>query len=297
MLIYPEGRDSALSSALIIRSVLRSDLVPIPQNVELELRDTPETRLIKEGGIVKVGRQEAEFIVVKNAPSGDTGKTSNNQPVRTRKIVGLLASCASVAKRAQKSTIRYGASLGEIYRACGAQLKIDSDFTVPVFACYKGMTPSFEIAKALQEEAGALVMTRGRIEFRRLAELVKAEPIATLREDSTEAVESEFLEQHLVPFAFSTGDDGAFLSGRAEGGHGVLYRPRADVRILNNLGLALIMRRVVQSDFAPHIMAGHRFDVAGTAYVVITAAHCYTGGADGDGGEQYTRLWLGEVRK
>jgi hypothetical protein len=297
VLIYPEGQTSAIRGDLIVRVVLRSDLTPIPQTVEIELRDAPETQALTEGSRIRAGRQELEFLIVKNAGSGDSGKTSGDQPVKTRSIVGLLASCAPIARRTQRSTVRYNAALGDIYRACGAQVRIESDFTVPVFACYKGMTPSFEVAKALQEEAGALVLENGRIAFRRLAELIKSDPVATLREDSTQSVESQFLEQHLVPFAFSTGPDAGFLTGRAEGGHGVLYRPRADVRILNNLGTALIMRRKVQSAFAPHVLAGMRFDVAGKPLVVITAAHCFEGGADGDGGQQYTRLWLGEVTK
>lgn len=297
MLVYPQGSDSALSGDLIIRVVLRSDLTPMPQTVEVEVRDSAQTRSIKSGSLIKVGRQGAEFLVVKNGSSGDMGRTSGDMAIKTRSIVGLLASCAPVAQRTQRSIVRYGASLGEIYRACGAQVRIDSDFTVPAFACYKGMTPSFEIAKALQEEAGALVMDHGRIAFRRLTEMLQAKPIATLREDSTRSMNSGFLEQHLVPFAFSTGPDAGFVTGRAEGGHGVLYRPRADTRILNNLGTALIMRRKVPSEFAPHILAGMRFDVAGKPMVVITAAHRFEGGADGDGGQQDTQLWLGEVAR
>lgn len=297
MLIYPEGQDTPIRGDLLIRCVLRSDLTPIPQSVEIEFREATETLALTEGSRIKVGRQGAEFLIIKNSPSGDTGLTAGEKPVRKRSIVGLLDSCAPIAKRTQRSIIRNSASLGEIYRACGAQVKIDSEFTVQNFACFKGMTPSFEIAKALQEEAGVLVLVRGRVSFRRLTELLKSDPVVTLREDSTESVNSEFLEQHLVPFAFSTDAAAAFVTGRAEGGHGVMYRPRADVRTLNNLGTALIMRRKLQSDFAPHVLAGMRVDVAAKPMVVITAAHCFEGGADGDGGQQYTRLWLGEVNQ
>ena len=295
MLVYPPGSSSALRSDLLVRAVLRSDLVPIPQTVELELRDTLDTEPFTEGAVIKVGREEAEFLIVKTSPGGDSGKVQGDRPMKTRKVVGLLASCAAIAQRTQRSIVRYGASLGEIYRACGAQVRIEQDFSVGVFACYKGMTPSFEIAKALQEEAGALVLVDGKVAFRRLEQMLEGEPASTLREDSAEAVKSEFLERHAVPFAFSTAADSSFTAGRAESGRGVLYRPRADIRTLNNLGKALITRRKVRSDFAPHIMAGMRFDVAGAPHAVITAAHCFDGGADGGGGEQYTRLWLGEV--
>jgi hypothetical protein len=241
------------------------------------------------------GRDGAEYLIVKNSPGGFTPYTQGDQPVATRKMVGLLASCAPIAQRAQRSIVRKGASLGEIYRACGAQVRIEQDFSVGVFACYKGMTPSFEIAKALQEEAGALVLSSGRVAFRRLDELMKSDPVATLREDSLEGMESDFLERHLVPFAFTTDDDGAVLSTKGETGRGVLYRPRADTKILNNLGTALVTRRKGRSTFAPHINAGMRINIGTTPYVVITAAHIEDVGADGGGGEQYSQVWLGEV--
>ncbi|MBC7621250.1 MAG: hypothetical protein H7293_20075 [Candidatus Saccharibacteria bacterium] len=297
MLVYPAGQSDPIRGDLIIRTVLRSDLTPIPQTVELQFRESAETLALKEGSVMRVGRQGAEFLIVKNSPGGDTGLVAGNQSIRGRAVVGLLASCAPIAQRTQRAIYRRGASLGEIYRACGAQVRIESEFTIDTFCCLKGMTPSFEVAKALQEEAGVLVYVDSRVAFRRLSELLKTTAVVTLNEDSTESVHSEFLEQHHVPFAFSTGVDGGFLSGRAEGGHGVMYRPRADVRILNNLGTALIMRRKLQSDFAPHVLAGMRVDIASKPMVVITAAHCEDGGADGGAGQQYTRLWLGELVK
>lgn len=295
MLIYPEGATSALRSDLVVRAIIRSDLTPVPQTIELEVREAVDTQALRLGSTMRAGRDAAEFIVVKNSPGGLAAYTQGDRPVATRKLVGLLASCAPIAQRTQRSIVRYGASLGEIYRACGAQVRIEQDFSVQVFACYKGMTPSFEIAKALQEEAGALVFAGGRVAFRRLDELLASEPVVTLREDSLEGVESDFLERHLVPFAFTTDANGATVSTRGELGRGVMYRPRADVKTLNNLSTALVTRRKGSSTYAPHIQAGMRINVGSTPYVVITAAHVEDGGADGGAGEQYTQLWMGEV--
>lgn len=297
MLIYAADSASAVRNDMIVRSVLRSDLTPVPQTVEIEMREGADTAALTLGSVMRAGREEAQFVIIKNSPGGASAYTQGDQPVATRKIVGLLASCAPIAQRTQRSIVRYGASLGEIYRACGAQVRIDQDFSVGVFACLKGMTPSYEIAKALQEEAGALVFSGGKVAFRRLDELLKSDPVATLREDSMVGVESDFLERHMLPFAFSTDPGGAVISTRSELARGVLYRPRADTKTLNNLSTALVMRRKGRSTLAPHIQAGMRINVAGTAYVVITAAHVEEAGADGGGGEQYTQLWLGEVVK
>lgn len=293
MLIYPEGAASALRGDLIVRSVLRSDLTPVPQTIELEVRETVDTEPLRLGSKMRVG--PTEFVVVKSSPGELAANPQGDRPVVTRKLIGLLASCAPIAQRTQRSIVRYGASLGEIYRACGAQVRIEQDFSVGVFACYKGMTPSFEIAKTLQEEAGVLVFANGRVSFRRLDELIKSDPVITLREDSLEGVESDFLERHLVPFAFSTNPAGAIIATRSEAGRGVMYRPRADTRTLNNLSAALVMRRKGSSTLAPQVQAGMRINVGTTPYVAITAAHVVDVGPDGADVEQYTKLWLGEV--
>lgn len=297
MLIYPPGSDNPLRGDLLVRAVLRSDLTPIPQTVEFEVRDTPDSAGIKVGAVCRVGRERFEFLIIKKLAGGDDGRTQGDRPVKSNQFVGILASCAPVASCLQRSVVRYGSSLGDIYRACGAQVRIDSDFSVGVFACYKGMVPTFEIAKALQEEAGALIVTNGRVSFRRLADMTAGPAVISMKEDSTLAVNSDFIERHSVPFAFSTNAAGGFEVGRAESSRGVMYRPRATPRILNNLSTALIMRRKAQSSFAPHIMAGMRVNVADVPFVIITAAHVFEAGGDGQEGEQATRLWLGQVVK
>ena len=52
---------------------------------------------------------------------------------------------------------------------------------MPVFGCYIGMLPTFEIAKVLQEEGAAIFYAGGKLQFRRLAELA-ASPAQDRRE-------------------------------------------------------------------------------------------------------------------
>ncbi len=297
MLIYPPGSNNPIRGDLLVRDVFRSDLTPIPQSIEFEVRDSLDTAGIKIGAVCRVGPDLTEFLIVKAEDGANDGRTQGDRTFRSRQFVGLLASCAPVANYLQRSVVRYASSLGDIYRACGAQVRIDSDFTVSVFACYKGMVPTFEIAKALQEEAGALVMSKGRVSFVRLSDMAGAPAVISLQEESAQAVNSDFLERHSVPFAFSTNAAGGFEVGRSESGRGVVYRPRATPRILNNLSTALILRRKLTSSYAPFILAGMRVDIAQKPYTVITAAHVFEAGGDGPEGDQYTRLWLGEVVK
>jgi hypothetical protein len=78
----------------------------------------------------------------------------------------------------------------------------------------------------------------------------------------------------------------------------MVYRPRADQRIMNNMGTALIQRRKVVQSLQPQWNAGGRVDIEGKPHIIITAAHVYsTATEENDKGEQQTTLWLGEVVK
>lgn len=294
-MIYPQGSASPLPPAAVVRVTLRSDLTPIPLTIEIEARRASADAELAQGRVVRVGVDGPSFVLVKGSERPNREASDVRADV-TRRVIGLLEPCISIARPLQRAVYREGASLGAIYRACGAMVRIDDDFTVPVWACYKGMLPSVEIAKALQEEAGALVVgARGRIAFRRLRSMIEGPAGAALREDATEAVESSFLEDNLLPWAFSTAADGSMVLGRREAARGVTYRPRADARVLANLGTALVLRRRAVVPLDMNLAAGMRVDVAGEALVVITAAHVFDAGTDGQGGQQSTHLWLGAI--
>lgn len=295
MLIHPKG-GVALRGDLVRRVVLRSDLTPIPVTVEIEVRVAAESiRALQQDAVIEVGAQRIPLRIIMTEQVQGGGAIQGDREVSYIRATGLLDSCAPVAQRLQRAIVREGASLGELYRACGAQVSIDSDFTVPVWACFAGMTPSFEIAKALQEESGALLYAGGRVQFRRLRELVAQKPQQFLDDNQTSVVESNFLERHAVPYAFSTNPAGGFVLGRREAARGVLYRPRADERIVRGLATALVARRTYRNALSIDIGAGARFDVDGRPMVVITAAHVFEGQGSEEPSAQYSKYWLGEL--
>ena len=296
MIVIPEGAKRPIRSDLLVRVVLRSDLTPIPLTVELEVRDVAETKPLREGAICKVGRDQHEFLLVRRGGHTDDGYDQTMRNTGTRAYIGLLASCAPIADPLQRAVIRYGATLGDVYRACGARVRIESDFTLPIFVCMKGLTPSFELAKSLVEAAGSIVVTdAGQIAFRRLPEMLAQSPIVEMREDSAEQISSNLLERQLVPSVFSTDRSGEFLQGRTDSSRGIAYRPRASMDILNNMRSVPITRRRVMSGFAPHINAGHCIKLAGARYFVLTAAHAFETGGDGADSVQASTLWLAQV--
>ena len=290
MLVYPQGSDAPIQGGLLVRLVFRTDLTPIPATVEFEVRKTTETvKSIVEGSIIRLGAEMTEFLLIKVV------QRETDLAQGTLNAVGILAACAPIAQRMQRAVVREFSSLGEIYRSCGATLRIDSDFTVPLFACYVGMVPSFEIAKVLQEEAGVLVYEAGKIKFRRLAELRDAKAQQTIAPDQVQTTQSGFLERHVVPFAFTTSPGNAIVTGRRESARGAVYRPRGDQRIVNNLSVALVQRAKARNGLVPGFNAGMRVDVGAAPLIAITAAHVYESGADGGAGDQYSQFWLGEV--
>jgi hypothetical protein len=295
MLVYPQGASTPVRGDLLQRVVLRTDLTPVPATVELAFRQDRETEAIVKDSTVRIGPDQIEFLVVKVSDPQDGSPVQGTRTTGVVKAIGLLKTCAAIASPLQRAVVKEGASLGEIYRSCGAQVRIDSDFTVPHYSAFVGMSPSFEIAKALQEEAGVLVYKGGRIQFRRLAELRAEKAERAMGDEACEVIQSGLIERQEVPFGVTTSPTGAFVIGRRESGRFAVYRPRADQRIVNNMSIALIMRRKTRTSLDLTYNAGTRVDVSGRPHIVITAAHVLDKNENEGVTENYTRLWLGEV--
>lgn len=295
MLVYPPGSSDPIRGDLLGRVVLRTDLTPVPSTVEIEFRPDKTTSAIVVGATVKVGPSALEYLIVRVQSPQDGAPIQGGRRLPHVRAIGLLASCAAIANPLQRAVIKEGATLGEIYRACGAQVRIDSDFNVPQFSAFVGMTPSYAIAQVLQEEAGALVCSGARIQFRRLLELRDAKAARVVDDDICEKVESDLLERLAIPFGVSTSPDAGFVVGRRAEARRAQYRPRADLRILNNLGTVLTARRKLRGILATEFNAGTRFDVGGLRLIVITAAHVAERDEGAGSMQAYSQFWLGEV--
>lgn len=293
MLVYAGPNSRPVPGDILLRAVLRSDLTPIPQTVEVTVRDDPEfASYWAQGAKINVGRDGAQFTIIKTGQGELSGQIQGPRQFATVKVTGLLSSCAGIASPLQRAVIREGATLGGIYRACGAQARIDQDFVVPRFCAFVGDVPSVPIAVALQEEAAAMTFKSGKLTFRRLADLASQKPVVEVAEATQTTEASRFKEEHAVPFAYSAADDGSVVYGRRESGRRAMYWPRTDERILRNLSAVLIQRRTLQSEFAPDLMAGDVMRVGSTNFVIITAAHVWD--TDSSTPTQYSKLWLGE---
>jgi len=64
------------------------------------------------------------------------------------------------------------------------------------------------------------------------------------------------------------------------------------------MSTCLILKQISRISYNDNIVAGDLIQVsADEKLIVITAAHVFSGGIDGDPARQYTKLWLGELHK
>lgn len=284
-----------LRGDLITRVVLRTDLTPIPSSVEISAPATRETTAaLGEGVTVKVGAEQTEYEIVRtvDTPAGAAQGARELKPIR---VTGILKSCAALGKRLQRSVIREGSAWGDIYRSVGATAVIATDFPVPVFGAFVGMYPTSEVARVLQEEGAIVFYAGGKLHFRRIAELMAAPADVTFDADRTEVIASSFLENHAIPLTIATAPDGTVITAGRDTSRGINYRPRADARILRNMGTVLVQRRKMREALSPRFNAGMRVDIAGKPHIVITAAHARVAASEAAGAEEFTQLWLGEL--
>lgn len=289
---------SLLSGDLVISAVLRTDLSPVPATLEVSLRGSEEIDAQAiEGNTIKAGNYGYEFRIVKVEKTTEFAGAQNSDVYPPINVTALYDPCHKISFRRSSAVIKEGATLGGVYAACGAAIKIDSDFTVSNFACLIGGVPSYHIAMILQEEGGALFLDKGRMKFIRLQDIFKQTPSITIDEDSAQAIESGFLERHEVPFFYSLVETGDVIFGNRSKVRSAQYKPRADSRVLNNLTRYLVKRKTARLQFSPTVNAGGVIQVGKTKYAIITAAHAYFSGTKGEKVDTYSKFWLASLEE
>lgn len=285
---------TALRGDFVIRAVQRYDLVPIPSTLELALRsDESLGGRVTEGSLIFCGSDG--YRVVKMRRGVSAWVQSGGSGSEVLEITALLDGFESLAKRLQRAVIKESKSLGEIYRSCGARVRVTADVPVARFAALAGQFPTPSIAQALQEEAVAPVWRDSAMSFVRLDDLFYQRPIAAMQADTTQRVESEFLERHEIPWALSAAPGGAIIFGRKTESRGAYFLPRTPERVLRNVSRCLAVRRSHIGGLSAGIRAGDVVAIAGVPNVVTTAANTWDTGAGGGPSQQSTRMWLAEM--
>jgi len=294
---FADGKQ--LRGDLIKSATLRSDLSPIPLTLEAEIRsgDAGLDKLLAEGQTLSVGGDALRIVKSKKIAGRSTQGQRDEEAFS---VTALLDSCHGAAYVRSRAIIKENASLAAIYRAAGATIRgVDADFPVPRFCCPVGDTPTFHIARLLQEEGGSVRWKGGKLQFMRLGDMFKQATVLTLPDNASEDVESGFLERHTVPWFFSLSASGEAVFGNRDKPRAARFSPFKDVQRLRNMTRCLVHRKTSRTTLRGNVAAGDLIAyTGGVKLAVITAAHFFGSGTD-DGGAQdaYTRLWVGSLEE
>lgn len=295
ILVFENGNQ--VRGDAIVKAALRTDLTPIPLTLEAVLRaDESVLEQTREGMVLTTGHGDRLKIISRRPVKGGTVKGDRLEAAV--ELVAFLECCTPISYVLERPVVQENTTLHALYRACGCALRpFASDASVPRFVCMKGQTPSFVMARAVQEAAGALRWKSGRMEFLRLADMLKQSPAMSIPGSATKDMESQFLERHEVPAFYSIADDGSIIYSNNPKARASSYTPRKGLLQLNSMGRVLVRRKEARIDFAGQLCAGDVIDVVGDKpLAIITACHYFaTGTEDGGGQQAFTKLWLGDV--
>lgn len=295
MEILLDDNETAIRGDYIVRAVLRTDLVPIPLSLELDVRvDQDSAERFDVGKSLFLGNGD-ELEIIK-AEYLQKGLATGGTLAAHRRVVAVLKAVAEVSYLKDKAIIKRDATLSDIYKACGATLKgIEGDFPVPRFVCLAGEVPTYHIARALQEAGGVVRWAEGKLAFKRVADLFDQEPVETLVPGATEDVASGFLERHDIPFFYSVDDDGEYVYGAREKTRTARFHPGAAEMDLRQMTDVLILSKRARLKYTEVLNAGDLVEIEEQdPLVILTAATLFAAAADGQQSRQLTRVWLGK---
>lgn len=294
--MYISVGDKIISGQDVVSAAIRTDCVPIPATVELVIRYSKNNELLfVEGATFTTSGKNMVFEIVL-VEKKQYQLMQGDETFGALFITAILDGCKNVCRLKKTAIFLRSTSLSAIYKAAGATVRTGVNFNVPEFSCLIGELPTEKIAKICQEEGGTLFYRDGRIEFMRLEDLLAQKPVLSMNVDSLEKVESEFLQNHLTSTFFSTKPDGSLAKGDFSTPRKREFLPRMPERVLVNLSKYILFMGNIPIDYNPSINAGDCIDVNNVNMVVITAVHYYEAETS-DTVEQYTRLWLGVLKK
>ena len=292
--IVVNGRE--LRGDLLRRVIIRSDAIPIPVTLEAEIRVDDSIRsALAEGKTIQAGMANDTFYIIKSVRI-DERATQGTHNIEYLRITALLASCYTIAFVRDKAIVKEKATLQQIYKAAGASLKaISADFPVDRFMCYVGESPSFNIARILQENGGLLRWKSSKMSFFKLPDLFKQKSVMALPNSSQDIV-SGFSERHEIQSFYSINEKGEFVYGNRTKARSARFMPHMTELQLKNLTRCLVLRKIIKIYYSEELCAGDLISIeGGTPLVIITAAHVFQSGTDGSSSDQYTKLWLSEL--
>lgn len=283
----------------ILSARLRNDAVPIPMTLELTVKAGEDNfdKLFEQGQKLKIATDE-QFSIIKSERIIDNVAQGQRER-RAYRVTALLDNVVKIAFVRKNAIIKENTQLSEVYRAAGAQISgIENDFNIARFSCFIGDTPSFHIAKVIQEAGGLIRWKKGKLHFLRLTDLKNQDVSKEFGDTHPVDVASGYLERFEIPSFYSLDKNAQFVSGDTGKERRVKFSPFKDTQHLFNMTKCLVHKKQIKVLFDQRICAGDLISLSeNKKYTVITAVHVFEHGEADTGGEEktYTKLWLGEV--
>lgn len=276
-------------------STFRTDLTPIPANIELTVKlDDELEKQIKNKAVLLVGNDETRMTIVK-VMGMNTQIVVDDKRVKIVSVIAVLSGCESLIDPLGTAVILSGTNFAEAYRACGSKLKFNKDIPLLRFVSSFGSIPTTEIANCLLEESAMVYLDGSKLSVKRLSAFFDQEPVMILDNGSVAWVNNPTVEARQIPTFVSVGEDGAIVQGNKKDKTPTKYYPDADARRLKNLNNILVTRGSATRTMDMNINAGDIFLVDETKYLVLTAAHHFKSGALGGGTASASRYWLAKL--
>ena len=278
-------------------STFRTDLTPIPANLELtvKLDDELEKQLVNQA-VLLVGNDEIRMTIVK-VMGVNTQIVLDDKRVKIVSIIAVLSGCEALIDPLKKAVILSGTNFAEAYRSSGSKLKFNKDIPLLRFVSAYGSMPTAEIANCLLEESAMVCLDGSKLSVKRLPAFFDQEPVMTLDNGSVAWVNNPTVENHHIPTFVSVGEDGAVIHGNRKDKTPTKYYPDADARRLKNLNTILVTRGSATRTMDMNVVAGDVFLIDDEKYLVLTAAHFFKSGAMGGGTASASRYWLATLSK
>lgn len=295
-IILTEKDNAELRGDLVPFLVKRTDLTPIPSTLEFLVKvDEDISPFIQEGKVIALADPEIKYRIIYTLRQGNSIVHQGNADFTLIKVIAVLDGCHQLAFLKDKAIVKENSSFSALFRACGAEMAVKSDVKVDKFTCLIGEYPSYSLMRAMGRAATNVVWDgKNSLSFIRTADLFSQKPAEILPLDSTQHIQSGFIERHEIPAYFSNKANGAVVKATKNEGRRAEYEMFADAQTLNNLSIYLLNSRIWTTRLMPNLNAGALVQINSEPFVIITAVHAL--GKSGSGsGSQVSRFWLGSL--
>jgi hypothetical protein len=285
-----------LNAAELLSVVLRTDCVPVPVTLELNVQSNENTDAeMVVGAELLLGDPAISITLIKVRPI-KTQVIKDGRRIGGFACLGILSGCQRLIEPTNKAIILNDTSLIGAMRACGARMAAGDDIPLSKFVCLKGQIPTVEIAKRLQQESAVIMLQGGQLAAVKIDTLLKSEPIAKYDPSAVVWVDSPALQKlHRRSFV-SVAPDGSTIENEGnQTGLAVAYMPQMDTRQLKNMEKVLIHRGSMLRPMDTRLQGGRVISIQSKPYLILTAAHRFDTGALGGNSVNATKIWLSSL--